>query len=376
MSWQPSQKAVSCKKTVVFRACNIDIARLMEGSIYQFDGRSRSMAARSGAPAAVVHPRVPPALRDVPLVGVIRNPRSHRNKGHLPELDGQPNILTASPPTRSELARVLSGFAERGIDLLAVDGGDGTVRDVLTCGAAAFGDHWPRLIVLPKGKTNALAVDLGLPNHWALSDALIAAVDGHLVERRPILVEQADGQGVPVLGYVFGAGIFTTATQDGQTAHKLGAFNSFAVALTAVAGVFQALFGLGASPWRTATGMRIYDAADGSEVPHSGHGRRDQRYAMAFSTLKRFPAGLNPFGRPRPGIRYVLLDAPLRRVVALVPGLLMGWDRPAFQKLGVHRGAVDEALVDLDGSFILDGEAFPAGRYRLRLGPKIQFVAP
>ena len=44
--------------------------------------------------------------------------------------------------------------------------------------------------------------------------------------------------------------------------------------------------------------------------------------------------------------------------------------------LGVNRGAVNEALVDLDGSFILDGEAFPAGRYRLRLGPKIQFVAP
>lgn len=334
------------------------------------------MDARSGAPLAAVSARRGSGLRDAPLVGVIRNPRSHRNKGHLPELEGHPNILTASPPTRSELARVLAGFAERGIDLLAVDGGDGTVRDVLTCGAASFGDRWPRMIVLPKGKTNALAVDLGLPAHWALSDALEAAARGRVIERRPILVEQANGGGVPVLGYVFGAGIFTIATQDGQTAHKLGAFSGFAVALTAVGGVLQALFGLGNSPWRRATPMRIYDATDGSEIPHSAHGRADQRYAMAFSTMERFPAGLNPFGKPRPGMRYVLLDAPLRRVAMMVPALIAGWDRPGFAKLGVHRGAMDEARVDVGESFILDGEAFPAGRYRLRLGPKIQYVVP
>ncbi|AZI36132.1 hypothetical protein NT2_04_01950 [Caenibius tardaugens NBRC 16725] len=347
----------------------------MEGSIYQFGGLPRSLAVRAGAQGASSGPRggsVPAA----PLVGVIRNPRSHRNKGHMPELDGQPNIITASPPTRTELVRVLAGFAERGIDLLVVDGGDGTVRDVLTCGATIFGDRWPHLIVLPKGKTNALAVDLELPNHWSLSEALAAAAKGHVIERRPILVEQADGQGVPVLGYVFGAGIFTIATQDGQTAHRLGAFNSFAVGLTAAAGVAQALFGLGASPWRNVTRMRIFGGEERVEIAHSGHGRRDSRYAMAFSTLQRFPAGLNPFGRPRPGIRYVLLDAPLRRVVALVPGLITGWDRPGFAKLGVHRGSVEEALVEVDDSFILDGEAFPAGRYHLRMGPKIQFIVP
>ena len=334
------------------------------------------MDAKPGIHTPASEPRRSTGLRDAPLVGVIRNPRSHRNKGHTPELEGQSNIITASPPTRSELVRVLAGFAERGIDLLAVDGGDGTVRDVLTCGAASFGERWPRLIVLPKGKTNALAVDLGLPNHWSLTEALDAAARGRVIERRPILVEKADGEGVHVLGYVFGAGIFTTATQDGQTAHKLGAFNSFAVALTAVGGVCQALFGIGNSPWRKTTGMRIYDAANGREIGHSGHGQRDHRYAMAFSTLTRFPAGLNPFGKQRPGMRYVLLDAPLRRVVAMVPPLLMGWDRTAFEKLGVHRGSVNEALVDVDDSFILDGEAFPAGRYRLRLGPKIQYIVP
>ncbi|OCC23922.1 hypothetical protein MB02_08875 [Croceicoccus estronivorus] len=349
----------------------------MEGSIYQFEGLPRAVDANVGMRDTDARARrMRPGLRETPLVGVIRNPRSHRNRGHMPELEGRQNILTASPPTRSELVRVLTGFADRGIDLLAVDGGDGTVRDVLTCGAPIFGDRWPRLIVLPKGKTNALAVDLGLPKDWTLPDALAAARDGHIVHRRPVMVGQADGQGAQVLGFVFGAGIFTIATQAGQTAHRFGAFNSLAVGVTAVASVLQALFGIGASPWRTTTGMRIFTGADDQEVTHSGHGAPDRRYAMAFSTLERFPAGLNPFGHIRSGLRYVVLDAPLRRVVALVPGLLTGWDRPAFARLGVHRDAVSEALVELDDSFILDGEAFPAGRYRIGMGPKIQFIAP
>src|SRR5262249_10232331 len=63
-------------------------------------------------------------------VGLIRNPRSHRTRGKpLPRLDG---VMAHAPETRVELARTLSGLARQDIDLLVVDGGDGTVRDVLT----------------------------------------------------------------------------------------------------------------------------------------------------------------------------------------------------------------------------------------------------
>ena len=349
----------------------------MDGSIYQFDSLSGVIKDHSGlSNAHHMQALRRPGLRDKPLVGVIRNPRSHRNRGHMPELHDKPNVFTASPPTRTELARVLAGFAQRGVDLIAVDGGDGTVRDVLTCGAQVFGNAWPKLIVLPKGKTNALAFDLGLPPAWTLADALEAASAGKVVERCPVVIGQADGSLGKVMGFVFGAGIFTTATQAGQTAHRFGAFDSFAVGVTAVAGIFQALFGIGKGPWRKTTEMRIGLGPQGEAAAHSGHGDERARYAMAFSTLERFPAGLNPFGRIKTGLRFVLVDAPLRRVIALIPFMLAGWDRPRFAKLGVHRGVVSEALIDLGDSFILDGEAFPAGRYRIQTGPKLQFIVP
>lgn len=312
--------------------------------------------------------------RTEPLIGVIRNPRSHRNKGRIPEMSDSPSVLTQAPHTRQELSTILADFKARKIDMLAVDGGDGTVRDVLTCGAAVFGDNWPPLIVLPKGKTNALAVDLALPNEWSLPDALDLARQNRFVQRRPILVDQPDGAAGQVMGFILGAGLFTVATQAGQTAHRYGAFNSFAVALTAIFGIIQALFGIGNSPWRKLTSMRLF--ADGKEVAHSVHGEPHRRYAVIWSTLETFPLGMKLFGKVRGTLKYGALDMPLRRVVLLLPFLFAGWDKPLFARLGIHRGAADEAHIELEDRFILDGEAFPAGRYRLRAGPLLHFVAP
>jgi hypothetical protein len=37
---------------------------------------------------------------------------------------------------------------------------------------------------------------------------------------------------------------------------------------------------------------------------------------------------------------------------------------------------VETLRLDIGDRFILDGEAFPAGRYQLSLGPKLRFVVP
>src|SRR3546814_15016806 len=69
---------------------------------------------------------------------------------------------------------------------LVVDGGDGTVRDVISAAPAAFGDRMPRMAILPSGKTNALALDLGVPLDWAVADVVEAAARGQFVRRAPI----------------------------------------------------------------------------------------------------------------------------------------------------------------------------------------------
>jgi hypothetical protein len=313
--------------------------------------------------------------RGAPLVGIVRNPRSHRNKGHAPELADCANILVETPRTHAALRDTLAGFAERGIDYLAVDGGDGTVRDVLTCGVGVFGNDWPPLVILPKGKTNALVVDLGLPNEWKLPEAMEAIARGKTIVRRPLNIALPGTSGEQVQGFILGAGAFTRGTQVGQQAHRWGAFNSFAVGLIIVWCLLQVLFASAANVWRRGTPMRLRDG-DGAELPHSGHGSPSERFVVLASTLQGFPLGIRPFGKARAGLKLAIIDAPLRTMLMVLPLAMTGFDRPFLRRLGMHRVDVETLDLELGDRFILDGEYFPAGQYRLRQGPELRFVVP
>lgn len=315
--------------------------------------------------------------RAVPLVGIVRNPRSHRNKGIAPEMADCSNILTQTPRTRDELHDTLVEFARRGIDYLVVDGGDGTVRDVLSAGAVVFGDDWPTFIVLPKGKTNALAVDLGLPNRWSLAEALAAAHRGRTLARSPLRISPKDGPDRCVQGFILGTGAFSRGTEAGQEAHRRGMFNSFAVGLAILWGVLQTLFGGARNAWRACTPTRIVDRRTGERLPYHGAGNADERYLTIATTFERFPLGARPFGRnPAPGLKLAVIDWPVRWLIALLPAMMFGFYFPALARKGAQRVSASEVEMDIGGTFILDGEAFPAGRYVLEEGPQINFVVP
>lgn len=351
----------------------------VHGSIYEFEALPIF-----GEPGRRESGRlVRPARRGraVPLVGIVRNPRSHRNKGFTPEMADCSNILTQTPSTREELHYTLAEFARRGIDYLVVDGGDGTVRDVLSCGADIFGEDWPTFIVLPKGKTNALAVDLGLPNRWSLAEALAAAQRRGTIARRPLRLTPKDGgsdrKSRAIMGFVLGTGVFARATEAGQEVHRRGAFNSFAVGLSILAAIIGALFGRAGNVWRASTPTRIVDRHSGRHLPYSGKGRPDERFMTFATTFERFPLGARPFGRnPAPGLKLAVIDSPVRWIVALLPAIMFGLNGGFLTRNGAKRFAASDIDLDIGGSFILDGEAFPAGRYVLDEGPQINFVVP
>ena len=341
----------------------------MHGTVHLFDRLpqvTRPAPSAGGAAAPV---------RQVPLVGVIRNPRSHLQAGELPDWHGRATLLVETPDNRGELQEVLARFAERRVDYIVVAGGDGTVRDVLTCGAGYFGESWPALVVLPCGKTNALATDLGLPAKWSLDDALEALTSGRIEQRRPLVIAQRDNADARVHGFVFGAGTYTAAIQLGQRAHDKGAFHNLGVGITAFWSLAQALFGSAGNFWRRGTPMRVADD-EGREVEHSGFGRPDERYFMFASTLGRFPAGIKPFGEGSTGLRAVVIDSAHRGLLLRLPTVFGSLVEEKLLRFGYHVVRSDALQLDIGDRFILDGEAFPAGRYRLSLGPKLRFVVP
>jgi hypothetical protein len=333
-------------------------------------------------------PRVDPAakprgrarrVRDVgqaPTVGVIYNPRSHRNLGADFDCGVCPHVHIAQPRERGQLPLALAEFAAKGIDLLVINGGDGTVRDVLTCGQTIFGDEWPAIAVLPKGKTNALTVDLGVPDDWTLQDAIDALDHGTRVWRRPMAVSRKEEPGSRVAGFILGAGAFSKATQAGQSAHKLGAFDSMVVAVTGLWALLQSLFAGRSNPWRKGARMQIGLGTSDAPMEHSGHGDPDMRQLLFASTLERLPAGIKPFGALKSGLKLVAVDQISRRTTALVPLALLGKLRGSLRERGIHQLAATQFSLSIDDQFILDGEAFPAGDYLIEQGPELAFIAP
>lgn len=345
----------------------------MSSSVHEFSHLPRRKSDDATGPKR----RKARASGEPPTVGVIYNPRSHRNKGQDLHSDVSPHVFIAQPGDRAQLPDALKRFAQDGIDLLVINGGDGTVRDVLTSGAGIFKDDWPEIAVLPKGKTNALAVDLEAPTDWPLGKAISAFDAGRRIRRAPLMVRSLDqADSAPVLGFILGAGAFTLGIEAGQGAHKLGAFNSLAVGVTTVWGMLQGLFGSRENRWRRGVAMDIRLEPGGAELAHSGLGDPARRQMLFASTLERFPAGLKPFGTLRKGLKLAVLDPVSRRLTAMLPLIALGWSPRRMRERGFHQLAANAFTMELDEPFILDGEAFPPGRYEITTGPELSFIAP
>lgn len=299
-------------------------------------------------------------------VGLIWNQKSHRNQGAgrapLPD-----DVLDIVPEEPAQLFAGLRRFAAEGVDLVVIDGGDGTVREVLTRLPEAYGGRIPRLAVLPNGKTNALALDIGAPLGTTLEQILASVEAGRPLKRRHCLEIVRPGQTTPERrGFLFGLGAFVRATELAQRHHGLGFFDSAAVAVTLVTAAARTLLGGPSDPWRRGEPVTLSFAPDGPPMC----------FLLLASTLKRLPLGLKPFGTPREGLKVLSVAAPPRRLVPALPTLLRGRDAPWLVKSGYRRDDLAGFDASFPGDFVLDGEIYDGGQLSLRRGPELEFVIP
>jgi len=306
-------------------------------------------------------------------VGVVRNPASHANRRRRrPAPDG--DVIFAEAPNAATMGEVLRDFARQEIGLLVLEGGDGSLRDMITALPAAFGAAPPLLAVMPAGKTNLLARDLGLfsldtlPLPKLLAEAKTGFRPERLKARRVLDICWSDGRHAPVSGFFFGAAAFRRATILAQSVHRLGAFQRPAIALTLISGFTRVLAGGSNDPWRAGETMTI--ALDGAD-PASG-----RRFVVLASTLKRFPLRMKPFDNGLGGLRYLEVDAPPQRLGRAIATLMSAEPAAWLGDYGYRRGSGDEMRLTLAEPFVLDGEIFPAGELIISAARELQFVGP
>lgn len=308
------------------------------------------------------------------VLGIISNRYSDGNGGHSAIAGyaaAQPGMVFAAPDDLADLPGVIRDFARRGVGVIAVDGGDGTIRDVLSVLSEGYGADWPAIAVLPSGKTNLIARDVGTFG-GGLSGLrrLVDAAERHLAgavwtERHCLEVVWRDDPGRVLRGLFFGAGIFTYATRmAGQWSHRRGIKQSPAVAVVIARVLWQTLRG------RRGGTLMAVSPDSAAETAES------KRFLVLATTLQHLVLGLWPFPPGGGPLHWLDVQAPPRR---LIHALWTAWRgrlaaRPEF---GYHGGGARELSIRLRAPFVVDGELYDPGAdgIVLRAGPPIRFVS-
>jgi diacylglycerol kinase (ATP) len=304
-------------------------------------------------------------------LGVISNARSWRNRaGGPPVAPAGDSVLVEAPETLDDYPRALRRFAEAGVGVVAVDGGDGTLRDVMSALPWAFGETLPAIALIPSGKTNVAAADVGgMPRERlvALAEAVVAGAALPSETRRPIMVEAG---GAKMLGFVFGLGAFERATRlANERVHSRGFAQKMGVALGVVMSG-AAAFGKDREAWRNGVPLALSIDGANPETRYS--------FALLATSLKRLMLGLWPFWGSGPGAFDVTeVAAPPRRLIRTLA--LAGIGRPPSwaAEAGYQSHKADRLSLTIREPFIFDGDTFvagPDGRVELTAGPEFRFV--
>jgi hypothetical protein len=300
-------------------------------------------------------------------VALLSNPRSTGNRALLPRVRSfcaqNKDIFHYEVEHVDQIGQALRTIARVKPKVLVINGGDGTVQAALTelHQGRHFGDTPPPVAVLPNGKTNLIALDLGAEGDplKALERVLELArsdLDPHIVSREMISLSGGTLSGRPVLGmFLGGAGLADTILYCRHKLYPLGLPNTVAHVIALMLGL------LGIAIGRWASFLPPQSRAMKISVLRSGELQGQFAFLMVTTLQRLLLKGRMPGGGARVGKMQLIviernLGSLLSALIAAVRGRL-GRD----QLHGVHLERGDEIRIEGDhSSVILDGELFEA----------------
>lgn len=292
-------------------------------------------------------------------IGVISNAKSRRNRRELPAiravLGRHPGVLHRELTEIEELPEILTAFADRDLDLLVVNGGDGTVQAVMT---ALLNDRpfrvMPRLVLLHGGMTNLAAHRLGWrgkPDE-ALQRLISRASAGARLRgfRQPVLSLRRTPDEAPLHGFFLGtAAFYLGSMMSREMVHRLGVERSLQAGLSVAYSIWRALFAGRKGEW--AKGHPIGVEADGVAEPAR------PRFLFVATTLDHLMLGLRPFwGEGEGAIRWTLVEHPPQRLFLALWPLLRGRPRRWMTEAGYRSQRAHRVTLGLDCPIMFDGE--------------------
>lgn len=290
-------------------------------------------------------------------IGYIRNARS-TGGGAPPAADA--DLLVRAPTSFEDLDTALTEMHAAGVTILIIDGGDGTVREVISRAQDIWADDALKYAIVASGNTNLIARTAGaLPS----GDPISAIRSGALKTTSIPIMKVERSTKPPIRGFIMGAGAYTTATRIAQ--EEIASRHSLQVALTILKLVFS----------------RSLRAGERFSVCHDNQETVDEaRMLIGLSTLPgKLIFGLEPFWNTGPGpIRWLDVAAHPPALLIAAPFVAFGaprrWMRRAYRS-----GSSHVVELTLNSDLVVDGERFapsPDSKVRVTAAETATFLAP
>jgi len=269
-------------------------------------------------------------------------------------LRAHPEVLHRRTADDGNVPEALQDFERAGVEVLVLNGGDGTVQHALTHLLGASGGSWrPYIAPMRGGRTNVTATDLGARRHpvRGLAELLDAARQGRLAEReviRPVLRIALPDQ--VRCGMLLGAGMLHRAVELVHRSFPPGrAQGTFGAGLVTALLLARAVRG----------SMEGVLAPDKMQIAWDGVPDEPAEVLLALATtLDRLFLGLRPFwGREPAPVRASVVHAGARHKARAAPGILYGHPpRVVRPEAGYRSQNVRELEIRLDAGLVIDGE--------------------
>jgi diacylglycerol kinase (ATP) len=296
-------------------------------------------------------------------IGLLNNLRAGRSTPEgrriLQMLRDYPEVSHVETTSVRSVPEALATLARQDIELLAVNGGDGTLQFTLTQMLTTDDfPHVPMVAPLRGGRTNMTAMDVGAHRNPAkglkalLDDIRAGRIESRVVDRPLLRVETLRDRRI-LFGFFFGAGMIHRAIDlTHQIFPKGRSQGSFGAGLVTAGLIMRAIANRrdGVLTPDKAQIMLDGELVDGGEF----------RLIIA-SSLQRLFLGINPFwGAENAPVRFTALTSGSKRTALAAPGILSGRP-PAFVKsaAGYMSRNAKEVELRLDAGFTVDGETIP-----------------
>lgn len=266
----------------------------------------------------------------------------------------------------------------QGVETIIVNGGDGTVSDVMTAVAETYPpDHLPDLAIIPSGNTNLIAQDLGLSSRDVdLIKKLVAdKTTLRRVTRRPLQISWPDNAHPARLGMLHGLAGYARAISIAHSPHVSNyAPHDLALCVTVVCAFGSLLGKRQRDAWLQGEPISL---STPSKMLYEGNS-----FFFLATALEKLSMGIWPFwdcdGGHKKGVRFFNVQHHPRHLMRASWQLLRG-AAPSWLRNGADYASGREEVLHLAcaSDFVLDGEIYSPGPLKsttLSLGPQFGFI--